>query len=98
MILNVFFFIHPKQCQSRSIAYIHLTVLKYILFVLEFQKNFGILKGVRSRSLPKCDMSYRIDKFTLNPTVPFFMPEAAQNFEIFDSKVDTLCTGSYEGE
>ena len=28
----------------------------------------------------------------------FFTPEAVQNFEIFDSEVDTLCMGSYEGE
>ena len=63
-------------------------LLKNILFFLR------VFKGVRSRSLPKCDISCRIDKFTLNPTVPFFMPKAVQNFELFDS----LCTGSYEGE
>ena len=30
--------------------------------------------------------------------VIFIMPQARQNFEIFDSKVKTLRTGSYEEE
>ena len=57
------------------------------------------LKGVSLRKLSQCNISNQIDEFTLNPMVPLvFMPQAWQNFEIFDSKVKTLRSGSYEKE
>ena len=37
-----------------------------------------------------------IGEFTLNRMVPsLYAPSQAQNFEIIDSKIKTLCTGSY---
>ena len=64
----------------------------------QFSVNRCKIKGAPWRRLLQCNISNRIDEFRLNLMVPFFMPQAWQNFEIFGFKVETLCTGSYEGE